>query len=407
MERTGLLTNEEERVAARYLTVTPTDPRLVTPATRLDNLNLNWREKDLPERERTKHVHRLHPYLGKFVPQLVEIFLRKYFRRGETIYDPFCGSGTTLVEANVLSMNAIGCDIAAFNCLLSRVKTAEYDIALMRQEVLDILAKVEDRTQATLFRQQWADDEINDSNNEYLMQWFASQARKELLIYRSLIPNYEYKELLMVILSRAARSARLTTHFDLDFPRQPQTEPYHCYKHSRTCYPVQEAFKFLRRYSLDTIRRIEQFGRLRTKSRATVLCGDARTVALPDKIDGLITSPPYVGLIDYHEQHRYAYELLGLPISSGNEIGAAFKGNSKSAKEAYQAEISSVFAHTGEYMDSGKRAIIVVRDRDNLYSDIAAQSGFEFENKIERHVNRRTGRRANEFFEEVLIWRKK
>jgi len=49
----------------------------------------------------------------------------------------------------------------------------------------------------------------------------------------------------------------------------------------------------------------------------------------------------------------------------------------------------------------------VVRDQDNLYSDIAAQCGFEFENKIERHVNRRTGRRANEFFEEVLIWRKK
>jgi DNA modification methylase len=406
MEQTWLLTNEEKRIST-YHTGTPTDPRLVTSATRLDELNLNWREKDLPERERTKHVHRVHPYLGKFIPQLVEIFLRKYFRAGETVYDPFCGSGTTLVEANVLNINSIGCDIAAFNCLLSRVKTAEYDVALMKKEVLDILAKVEDRTQATLFNQQYVDDEFEDTDNAYLLNWFAPQARKELLTYRSLIPSYRYQGLLKVILSRSARSARLTTHFDLDFPKQPQTEPYYCYKHSRICHPVQEAFKFLKRYSLDTIRRIKQYSRLRTKAEVTVLQGDARTISLPSKIDGVITSPPYVGLIDYHEQHCYAYELLDLPTNSENEIGAAFKGNSQSAKEAYQQEITSVFAHTGEYMDSGKRMIIVVRDRDNLYEDIAAQCGFEFENTIRRHVNRRTGRRANELFEEVLVWRKR
>jgi len=407
MQQPWLLTNEEKRVAAYYNAEIPTDSRLVTPVTSLDELNLNWREKDLPERERTKHVHRLHPYLGKFIPQLVEIFLRKYFRAGEVVYDPFCGSGTALVEANVLDINAVGCDIAAFNCLLCRVKTAEYNVALMRKEVLDILAKVEDRTQATLFSQQWAGDRFEDTDNEYLLKWFAPQARRELLTYRSLIPNYRYQELLKVILSRAARSARLTTHFDLDFPKQPQTEPYYCYKHSRVCSPVQEAFKFLKRYSLDTIRRVEQYSKLRTNAQVTVLCGDARTVSLPGKIDGVITSPPYVGLIDYHEQHCYAYELLGLPINSKNEIGAAFKGSSRKAKEAYQRGIASVFAHTAEYMDSGKRMVIVVRDRDKLYGDIATQCGFELENVIRRHVNRRTGRRANEFFEDILIWRKK
>lgn len=401
-----MLTNEEKRTSV-YRAGPPTDPRSVTPDTRLDELNLNWREKDLPERERTKYVHRLHPYLGKFIPQLVEIFLRKYFRAGETVYDPFCGSGTTLVEANILNINSIGCDIAAFNCLLTRVKTADYDIGLMKKEVLDILAQVEDRTQATLFSQQHAGGEFEDTDNEYLLTWFAPQTQKELLTYRSLIPNYQYQDLLKVILSRAARSARLTTHFDLDFPKQPQTEPYYCYKHSRICHPVQEAFKFLKRYSLDTIRRIEQYGELRTKATVSVLHGDARVISLPDRVDGIITSPPYVGLIDYHEQHRYAYELLELETNSADEIGAAFKGNSRKAKAAYQQGIASVFAHAGEYMDSGKRAIIVVRDRENLYDDIAAQCGFECEDKIQRHVNRRTGRRASEFFEQVLLWRKK
>ncbi len=109
----------------------------VTPDTDLEALNLNWRERDLPEWERTKHVHRLHPYLGKFVPQLVEIFLRKY--QPTRVLDPFCGSGTTLVEACALGIDSVGCDISTFNCLLSSVKTADYDVILLEQEIHDIL----------------------------------------------------------------------------------------------------------------------------------------------------------------------------------------------------------------------------------------------------------------------------
>jgi DNA methylase len=60
---------------------------------------LSWAEHELPERVRTKHVHRLHPYLGKFVPQLVETFLRRHFHPGQRILDPFAGSGTTILAA--------------------------------------------------------------------------------------------------------------------------------------------------------------------------------------------------------------------------------------------------------------------------------------------------------------------
>ena len=90
------------------------------------DLELSSSEEQLPQVERTKHVHSLHPYLGKFIPQLVDVFLHRYFAPGDCIYDPFAGSGTTLVEANVFGADAVGCDISAFNCLLTRVKTADY-----------------------------------------------------------------------------------------------------------------------------------------------------------------------------------------------------------------------------------------------------------------------------------------
>ena len=78
------------------------------------------RRRELPERERTKHVHRLHPYLGKFVPQLVEALLERYVRPGGRVLDPFAGSGTTLVQALESGYDAVGVDVAAFNALLMR-----------------------------------------------------------------------------------------------------------------------------------------------------------------------------------------------------------------------------------------------------------------------------------------------
>ncbi len=402
----SLFTNEEERVAGYREEVRPTRPEEVTSSTRPEELNLNWRESDLPERLRTKHVHRLHPYLGKFIPQLVEVFLRMYFRPGDTVYDPFCGSGTTLVEANVLGVNSIGCDISSFNCLLSRVKTQRYDIDEARAEILDILQKTEAASHPSLFDA--ASSVVAEDNRDgYLHKWYAPTALRELLLYSSLISQYRYQDLLKVILSRSARSARLTTHFDLDFPKRPQTEPYYCYKHSRICNPTQEALGFLRRYSLDTIKRIAEFAAIRTEAEVTVLNGDARRIELPAELNGIITSPPYVGLIDYHEQHRYAYELLGLTDQSELEIGAAARGSSQAAQRAYRADIAAVFAHAAIHMKPGAPAVVVVHDKYSLYPAIADECGFVTEHVIQRHVNRRTGRRAGEFFEQTYVWRRK
>ncbi len=387
----------------------PTTASGVSAETPLSALNLNWREQDLPERERTKHVHRLHPYLGKYIPQLVEIFLRKYFRPGQIVLDPFAGSGTTLVQAAELGIGSVGYDVSAFNVLLCKVKTDTYDIEAARREVTDILRRVEAMTLRnagpTLFSAEAELPGAFPADNAYLKAWFAPQALSELLAFRSLIPEYQYGDLLKVILSRAARSARLTTHFDLDFPKKPQTQPYHCYKHSRTCLPTTEAYKFLRRYSLDTLQRIEAYAALRTSASISVHHEDSRYATIPP-VDGLITSPPYVGLIDYHEQHSYAYHLLGLEDNRAQEIGPAANGAGKKAREAYVNDMALVFKNALRSIRPGGRLIVVAGDKDNLYPTIAELAGVEQEAVVTRQVNRRTGRRAGEFYESVFIWRK-
>jgi hypothetical protein len=357
-----------------------------------DDLQLSWSEAELPERERTKHVHRLHPYLGKFVPQLVEALLERYVRPGGRVLDPFAGSGTTLVQSLESGRDAVGVDVAAFNCLLMRVKTARYDPFRLEKEIRDVLSRLGSST--------------SEAPAGYVREWYAPRAAAELLHFRSRLDEYEHADVLRVVLARAARSARQTTHFDLEFPRKPQREPYWCHKHRRTCRPVEEANKFLARYLVDTLRRLTEFRRVRSpRAAAVVVHGDAREVELDGRFDAVVTSPPYPGLIDYHEQHRYAYELLGLDDRRVRELGAAARGTSLRALDAYAAGMSEVLGRCAAALSPGAPALVVVNDRHDLYPRILEEAGLEVEDRLERHVNRRTGRRSGEYFESVFVTR--
>jgi hypothetical protein len=355
------------------------------------DLALSWSERDLPERERTKHVHRLHPYLGKFVPQLVEALLERYVRPGGRVLDPFAGSGTTLVQALESGYDAVGVDVAAFNALLVSVKVREHDLEVLARDAREVgEAPWVARGRAPAF----------------VREWYAERAAAELLGFRAAIAGRPSEDVLRVVLARAARSARLTTHFDLDFPRAPQIGPYWCHKHRRECRPVEEAAKFLRRYLADTVARIRAFAEVRDQRRAAlILHGDARELTLGGPYDGVVTSPPYPGLIDYHEQHRYAYELLGLDDRRERELGAAARGTSRTALAEYVEGVAAVLARAKASLRRGAPVCIVVNDRRDLYPEILARAGLRLDERLERHVNRRTGRRAGEYFESILVCR--
>ena len=316
------------------------------------DLELSWSERDLPERERTKHVHRLHPYLGKFIPQLVEVLLGRYFVTGQHVLDPFAGSGTTLVQALESGLDATGADIAAFNCLLMEVKTRRYNPFVLERELRAACERIGETSTEPL--------------RGYMRAWFAPQAARELLGFRGLVDDYVNADVLRVVLGRAARSARRTRHFDLDFPRQTQREEYWCHKHKRTCRPVGEAAPFLRRYGLDTLERIKAFSRVRARARqAVVLHGDAREL----------------------------------------EVGAGAAGTSRAALEAYSDGIVATLRNVRRSLRPDSPVVIVVNDRRELYPEILERAGLLEERRHRRHVNRRTGRRAGEYFEDVIVCR--
>ncbi|MFP4058060.1 MAG: DNA methyltransferase [Candidatus Brocadiia bacterium] len=362
---------------------------------------------EFPEWQRTKHVHRLHPYLGKFIPQLVELFLRRFFAPGGIILDPFAGSGTTAVEANALGIGCVAIELSAFNCLIAEVKTGRYDLARLGREVGDALGRVEVFSQELVGEGRLRFHPCFRADSGYLNRWFAPRALQELLFYRSILHEYEHESVLKVILSRAARSCRLVPHYDLARPKEP-LEPgttYWCVKHRRECEPITEALKFLRRYSRDTVRRLEEFDRLRADAPVTILQGDARCEPLPAglRLDGIFTSPPYVGLIDYHEQHRYAYELFPeLERRDAQEIGPTAVGKGKKAREAYSADVVAALRRLLPHLKPDARVFVVANDRYDLYPDIGERAGLRLVDVFHRPVPMRTERDTRTYFESIF-----
>ncbi len=387
---------------------------------------------NIPERERTKHVHRLHPYLGKFIPQLVEWFLTKYFEEDNIILDPFMGSGTTLVQGNELKMHTVGVDISEFNCRIAKVKTDIYDLKKLKNEVLEAENRLtqfsnrlmtQDPKQIQLFPEEKMDELkkslLSDVESEYLKTWFAERTLFEMMYYKRLIAEFEYQDLLTVLLSRATRSCRLIPHYDLATPKTP-IEPgkeYWCRKHNKNCKPIEQLLVKIHNYSMDTVRRISQFDNLRSDKTISVLQGDSTKLNLQKKlnnspignrkIDGIYTSPPYVGQIDYHDQHIYAYELFGIKRNEEKEIGPKKLGKSIKAKENYVNGISAVFNNMNQFLKDDAKIFIVANDRFNLYPIIAEKSGLEIVKEHHRAVTKRTEQGNNPYQETIFYMKKK
>ncbi|MDR2811805.1 MAG: hypothetical protein LBB06_01695, partial [Endomicrobium sp.] len=104
------------------------------------------------------------------------------------------------------------------------------------------------------------------------------------------------------------------------------------------------------------------------------------------KISGIFSSPPYVGLIDYHEQHAYAYDLFGFERKDELEIGPLFRGQTKAAQKSYVEGISAVLNNCKKYLKGDCNVFLVANDKYNLYPQIAEKSGMKIVNQFRRPV---------------------
>jgi len=448
-----------------------------------DDLNWTLSFDNLREKDTTKHVHRLHPYKGKFIPQLVEYFIdshtdnfktKAYFKTGDVVLDPFSGSGTTMVQAVEMGINSIGIDISHFNCMIAETKLLSYDMAALEEEVEKIkneIANYETDNKVVDFERELL-ARLSDFNNQYfpnpsfkyevlrgrigeskyakdkeaeflktynnlikkygielnhsagktfLDKWYVKNAQKEInFAFEQIkkIKDIKNKKILAVILSRTIRSCRATTHSDLATLKEPQLTTYYCWKHKKICKPLFTIKPWFERYAVDTVYRLKTFARLKANAYCSVIPADSRNVDIfreiekrnkgfyeilkKQKIKGIFTSPPYVGQIDYHEQHAYAYDLFGFERRDELEIGPLYKGQGAEARESYIDGISKVLLNCRKYLANDFDVFLVANDKYNLYPAIAQRSGMVIVDQFKRPVLNRTERDKSPYSEIIF-----
>ena len=109
-------------------------------------------------------------------------------------------------------------------------------------------------------------------------------------------------------------------------------------------------------------------------------------------LDGVFTSPPYVGQIDYHEQHAYAYELFAIERADELEIGPLFKGKGKTARDEYTKGIAAVLVNVAKYVKDDGDFFLVANDKYGLYPKIAELANMKIVAEHKRPVLNRTER---------------
>lgn len=248
-------------------------------------------------------VHKWYDYLEDFPYQLIEEKIKEYgLKSYSLIVEPFAGSGTTLISANLFNCNAIGFDANPLMTYISEVKTTwDIDLLLFKQTVLNIsnqfVEKIRNYDNLELrkgFLEYMPKKEIN--------QWLSISLQKEVNLLKNLIDeteNIKIKNLLLLAMSKSC--------FDASYVSLcPGT----------TFYPFREKEEFWDIFTnktiqiykdLQSIQKYENYG---TSKLINDTCLSASQYIEKETIDFIITSPPYPNDLEYTRQTRLELYLL-------------------------------------------------------------------------------------------------
>lgn len=245
-------------------------------------------------RENTKQfTHCFHIYPAMMIPQIARELIKLYGKSGDLLYDPYCGSGTSLVEARIAGLNAIGTDINPTARLISESKTRDYNQVKLEQECTAYLQRV---------KQLIADVEDYSNFDEHpmiswddLCKWFPKKTIGHLLIALNEISNVKYKTAQLFLKSSLSGCLRLVSYqrngeFKLyriaEEERKNYYEPLFPILKSRVEKNIKGVEDFSNETSKLTNAKIRKFNTVHTSGRSKI----------PGKgpsVDLVVTSPPY------------------------------------------------------------------------------------------------------------------
>lgn len=258
---------------------------------------LNVRSDEAATRE---HVHGFHSYPARLHPHTARALIRALTKPGELVFDPFCGSGTVLVEARLQARQAQGLDLNPLSVLLSRLKcreTTPKQRAAWLEAASSVAALAEERRR----RKAGPTQRYPQTDREL----FAPHVLLELDSIRTgieALPDADAQSVLSLVLSSIL--VKLSS-------QKSDTRSKAAAKRFASGFATRLFFE----RTQELMDRMATFsGRLATPiTPCRVWEGDARTMRGPDtaSVSLLVSSPPYPGVYDYHAHHALRLRWLG------------------------------------------------------------------------------------------------
>lgn len=408
---------------------------------RKSDMEENW---EYAKADTQCHVHGLHLYPARMIPQIASRLVRENSSVGQTVLDPFCGSGSVLAEALILGRDAIGIDVNPLAIMISRAKATPIAPARLAPVIDKVLRKVERNIQ--LNRENKYKPEVFYFKN--IHHWFNRQVINDLSIIKESVKQVETHDKSIQNLLRICFSATLLKTSNVAFDDNPYFARAKSAEALKKHMPnVPEIF----RANMDSyFERMKIFYELVPKGvTGKVIEHDSRNIPLEDSsVDLVVTSPPYG-----EESHTMSYSrftklsLLWLGFSSrdvsmiaSRSLGGkptVFRDTSPSLDKLYhrlalkeKERAKEVFSFFWDYkkcidemyrvLDEGGSACIVIGDRSasgmkvsngEITEELAKTAGFchkaTYHRRIPKKVLPRSDYKVDLINEENIVILKK
>ncbi|GAB2449527.1 adenine-specific DNA methylase [Conyzicola lurida] len=269
-------------------------------------------------------IHQIFRFPAKFHPPAVDALIERFTQPGQTILDPFCGSGTLLVEAAIAGRNSVGSDVDPLAVAISKAKISSYRTAELQKSFADAADQTRawERTDERYKSLAFADISASEASAEQselwvpeipkLDHWFRRYVVSDLARIRAWIAQHqtdpEIQELLLVVFGSIIRNS---SNAD-PVPVSGLEVTAHMLRKDAAGRVV-NPFALFRKALKKTEKAVMSFSALRaaTEVTADVKLRDAQQLGDLNDIDAIITSPPYQNAVDYYRRHQLEMFWLG------------------------------------------------------------------------------------------------
>lgn len=299
-----------------------------------------------------RKLDRVHPYPAKFPIDLAINYIDKYTEEGDSVFDPFVGSGTTLLAARVLKRHGFGTDINHIAILISVFKTLD----LTQKDLAELKFFIDDFDSNS---SQYIDETVR-YNYPSIEHWFCDNAITVLSAIKNKISKIKTDS--QKVFCNLVFSSIVNTVSN----QESDTRYAAVEKSNLTITHITEVFikKFNSVLTLLKDIAFEEDNAIQVKPflQNAKKCDE---VIKPNSIDLILTSPPYPNTYDYYLYHKHRMNWLGYDVkySMEAEIGSRREFSSlKKPQEKFDDDLYEIFEECNKLLKNKGYVVIVMGD---------------------------------------------